>query len=137
MAGRYFADSFFWIALTHRKDAFHGRVVAWLYANRSAELVTTEEVLAEVLTWVARRGSIARQAAAAVVRTLLTDPAVRVLPQSSAGFHAALTLYESRLDKEYSLVDCRSMLVMRQEGLAEVLSNDRHFAQEGFVVVFP
>jgi uncharacterized protein len=45
---------------------------------------------------------------------------------------AGLTLYDSRLDKEYSLTDCVSMEVMRSRGIREVLTHDRHFAQEGF-----
>jgi hypothetical protein len=43
-----------------------------------------------------------------------------------------LALYQSRLDKGYSLTDCISMQTMRREGLTEVLTNDRHFEQEGF-----
>jgi predicted nucleic acid-binding protein len=57
--------------------------------------------------------------------------------QTSAGFLDALSFYESRLDKEFSLVDCRSMLAMKSLGLTEVLSNDHHFSQEGFAVLFP
>jgi predicted nucleic acid-binding protein len=44
-----------------------------------------------------------------------------------------LTLYERRPDKQYSLVDCISMNVMRQRNVQEILTNDRHFSQEGFV----
>jgi predicted nucleic acid-binding protein len=29
------------------------------------------------------------------------------------------------------------MLVMRREGLTDVLTNDRHFTQEGFRIMFP
>jgi uncharacterized protein len=60
-----------------------------------------------------------------------------LLPQTSADFHAAVALYESRLDKNYSLTDCRSMVAMRSMGIAEVLTNDHHFVQEGFNIVFP
>jgi uncharacterized protein len=49
----------------------------------------------------------------------------------------ALGCYEGRLDKGYSLPDCSAMLVMKREELTEVLSNDRHFTQEGFQFVFP
>jgi predicted nucleic acid-binding protein len=59
------------------------------------------------------------------------------LPQTSADFAAALSLYEARPDKEYSLTDCRSTLAMRTLGLSEVLSNDHHFTQEGFTISFP
>jgi uncharacterized protein len=45
-------------------------------------------------------------------------------------------LYAARPDKGYSLVDCISMQTMRKEGLTEVLTNDRHFEQEGFRALF-
>jgi len=44
-----------------------------------------------------------------------------------------LALYERRPDKQYSLVDCISMNVMRQKDIQEILTNDQHFSQEGFV----
>jgi predicted nucleic acid-binding protein len=46
-----------------------------------------------------------------------------------------LKLYESRLDKGYSLTDCISMSVMRDRNLTEMLTHDRHFAQEGFIIL--
>ena len=46
---------------------------------------------------------------------------------------SGLALYERRPDKQYSLVDCISMNVMRQERIQEILTHDRHFSQEGFV----
>ncbi|MGO9258364.1 MAG: hypothetical protein ACLQU1_18915 [Bryobacteraceae bacterium] len=45
-------------------------------------------------------------------------------------------MYRSRPDKGYSLVDCISMQTMRNEGLIEVPTNDRHFEQEGFRALF-
>jgi predicted nucleic acid-binding protein len=51
-------------------------------------------------------------------------------------FLAGLDLYRARPDKGYSLTDCMSMLIMRREGLAEILTHDRHFEQEGFRALF-
>ena len=61
---------------------------------------------------------------------------IRVIPQSRESFLAGLELYRARPDKRYSLVDCISMQTMRREGLTEVLTNDRHFEQEGFRPLF-
>jgi predicted nucleic acid-binding protein len=72
-----------------------------------------------------------------MVRHILSDPATQVLPQTSADFLAALALYEARPDKNCSLTDCRSMLAMRALGISEVLTNDHHFTQEGFTILFP
>jgi predicted nucleic acid-binding protein len=47
-----------------------------------------------------------------------------------------MALYAARPDKGYSLTDCISMQTMRKEGLTEALTNDRHFEQEGFRVLF-
>ena len=94
-------------------------------------------MLAEVLTWFAGSGPAWRALAVKAVRGILDNPNVKVLPQTSSDFYGGISFYESRLDKEYSLVDCRSMNAMRSLGLADVLTNDRHFAQEGFTILFP
>jgi predicted nucleic acid-binding protein len=98
-------------------------------------LVTTDEVLAELLDGLAQRGMHLREVAARAVRTILADPRVTVHPQSRESFLAGLSLYEQRTDKGYSLVDCISMTTMRRHAILEVLTNDRHFVQEGFNVI--
>jgi hypothetical protein len=55
-----------------------------------------------------------------------------VVPQSHESFLAGLHLFQRRPDKGYSLVDCISMNAMRSRSIREVLTDDRHFAQEGF-----
>jgi predicted nucleic acid-binding protein len=137
MQGVYFADTFYWIAITNPRDAHYASVRAWERGHPTARLVTTEEVLTEVLNWFSSLGPQSRATAAAVVRKAISRATIQVLPQTSADFHTALALYESRLDKEYSLTDGRSMAAMRQLGLTDVLPNDRHFTQEGFTAVFP
>ena len=89
------------------------RVLAWEAVHTNARFVTTEEVLSELLTWFAGTGPAGRAHAEAAVRGILADPSTQVLPQTSADFAAALTLYEARPDKEYSLTDCRSMVALR------------------------
>jgi uncharacterized protein len=137
MAGFYFADTFWWIAISNPRDAWHARVVAWEAAHPNARYITTEEILSEVLTWFAPTGPAGRGHASALIRGILTDPSTRVVPQTSAGFAAALALYEARPDKDYSLTDCRSMLAMRDHGLTEALTHDHHFTQERFTILFP
>jgi predicted nucleic acid-binding protein len=137
MAAVFFADTFWWVALANPKDAWHARVLAWEAAHPHARVATTEEILSEVLTWFAGTGPAGRALASVVVRGILGDPSTQVLPQTSADFIAALTLDEARPDKGYSLTDCRSMLALRALGIAEVLTNDHHFTQEGFTVLFP
>jgi predicted nucleic acid-binding protein len=137
MVALYFADTFYWIALIHPKDAWHAPVLAWTAGHASAQLVTTNEVLTEVLNWFAARGPAGRVLASTAVRAVRADASIHVLPPSAADFDGALALYEARPDKEYSLTDCRSMLALRALGISEVLTNDHHFTQEGFTILFP
>ncbi len=137
MAAVYFADTFWWITVANLQDAWHTRVVAWYTAHPNAQFVTTEEILSEFLTWFAGTGPTGRAHASATVHNILADPSTQVLPQTSADFGAALALYDARPDKEYSLTDCRSMTALRALGISEVLTNDHHFTQEGFTILFP
>lgn len=104
--------------------------------NRPFEIVTTEEVLSEYLTFFSDKGSYWQTRAVAVVELLLRRRRVRVLPQTSESFHSGMALYASRPDKNYSLTDCIAMEAMRRHGISDVLTNDRHFEQEGFRALF-
>jgi len=47
-------------------------------------------------------------------------------------FTRGLDLYHQRPDKQWSLTDCISFVVMRDRGMSEALTGDRHFEQAGF-----
>ena len=38
-------------------------------------------------------------------------------------------------DKEWPLTDCVSFVVMKERGITEALTGDRHFEQAGFVAL--
>ena len=132
----FFADTFYWISLTNPDDAAHPAAVAFDASKHRPALVTTEEVLTEFLTFFGSKGPFLRRKAVAVARSILGDKTIRVLPQTHESFSAGLELYAARPDKGYSLPDCISMETMSREDLTEVLTNDRHFEQEGFHPVF-
>src|SRR5205085_5296328 len=125
-----FADTFYWVALLNPGDAFHARVMAFSSTLGAIRIVTTDEILTEVLNWFCQWGPRWRSEAATLMHDLRGDPNLDVLPQTRSDFDAALALYEARLDKSYSLTDCRSMLAMKALGIQEVLTYDHHFTQE-------
>jgi predicted nucleic acid-binding protein len=98
-------------------------------------LYTTDEVLTEFLAFYS--ATDLRTRAAAFGQRILSAVGTTVIPQTRAGFLDALALYQARPDKYYSLTDCVSMQAMRREGLTDVLTNDHHFTQEGFRILFP
>ena len=44
-------------------------------------------------------------------------------------------MFSARADKEWSLADCISFVVMRDRNISKALSTDMHFAQAGFEVL--
>jgi hypothetical protein len=52
--------------------------------------------------------------------------------QSGALVERGLLFYADRLDKEWSLTDCISFIVMADERLTEALTGDKHFQEAGF-----
>jgi predicted nucleic acid-binding protein len=135
---RLFVDTFYWIALLYRRDPWHARVAAFSETITATDRVwTTDAVLLEVLAALSAAGARLRHEAVALVDGLLIDPQVHVVEVTRGLFLEGLSLYRARPDKEYSLTDCISMQVMRREGLTEILTNDHHFTQEGFRILFP
>lgn len=129
-----FADSHYWIAIVNPDDPWAKVAKAARSALGEVFIVTTDEVLTEFLAALSR-GEHMRKQAAKMVRAILENPNVKVIPQTRESFLKGLTFYENRSDKEYSMTDCISMNVMRAESLVEVLTNDHHFEQEGFTVL--
>jgi len=123
-----FADTFYWAALTSTNDAAHERALALSRSFAPRQIVTIDEVLCEYLAFFAEAGAHVRQEASRNVGEILDDSCIRVFPQSRQSFIAGLQLYRARSDKAYSLVDCK--------GITDVLTNDRHFEQEGFRAMF-
>ncbi len=132
---KVFGDAFYWIALINSRDSFHRAVLKFSRSLRPQAIITTDEVLTEVPTFCAADEPL-RVGAALVVNDVLAGEHVRVIPQTRTSFLLGLALYQDRPDKSYSLTDCISMQTMRREGLIDVLTNDRHFEQEGFRALF-
>ncbi len=127
-----FADTCYWIALLNPRNQTHGIAVDVSKGLGSSKIITTEEVLTELLNYFGARGPYFRSAAAKLVERMQADRSIQILPQTHEGFLAGCRLYQARLDKGYSLTDCISMEAVRRDGLSEVLTTDEHFNQEGF-----
>jgi predicted nucleic acid-binding protein len=130
-----FADTLYWVAIVNPNDPWAESAKKAKGVLGSVRLLTTDEVLTEFLAALSRGGEHLRCQAVKMVRAILGNPNVRVLAQSRDSFLQGVELYEQRPDKEYSLTDCISMKAMWSESVSEVLTNDHHFAQEGFRVL--
>lgn len=127
-----FADAFYFVALLNRADQHHSRAVAAAREFRG-ELVTTEWVLMEFADALAESAS--RKVVAPFLLRLEQDAEVRIVRASWELFQRGLRLYEKRADKDWSLTDCISFVVMEETGVHEALTGDQHFEQAGFVAL--
>jgi hypothetical protein len=124
-----FVDTVYWFALMNPNDAWHRHALEWA-ARISEPLVTTDAVLTEVADAFCRADR--RRWAVEVIRTVQGDPEITSVPGSADLFTRALDLYGSRPDKDWSLTDCISFVVMKDQGLQHALTADLHFVQAGF-----
>lgn len=130
-----FADTLYWVAVVRPGDPWKDSARQARESLGNVRLVTTDEVLTEFLSSLSAGGEHLRRQAARMVHAILDNPNVTVLPQSRDSFLRGLSLYDTRMDKEYSLTDCVSMNAMRSRSVADILTNDHHFEQEGFTVL--
>jgi len=132
---KVFADTLYWIAVTKPRDEWHDAALAAKNRLGDVILVTTDNVLIEVLAALGNQGSVLRDKAVQMVRGILKSPNVQVIAQGRKSFLDGLDRYARRQDKSYSLTDCISMNVMESESIQEILTNDHHFEQEEFRVL--
>jgi uncharacterized protein len=131
-----FADTFYWISFFNPNDIWYKQVRTITRSLEPLSIVTTEDVLSEVLTFYSNSGLTIRQRTVELVRGILESDDIQVIKQSHELFLEGLDLYERRLDKGYSLPDCISMNVMEKLDINQVLTHDKHFTQEGFLILF-
>jgi uncharacterized protein len=130
-----FVDTLYFVALFNPKDQWHDRATAASKLLAETKLVTTEDVLVELLNFFSEYGEKARRGAVAQAEGILSAANIEVTRQSHDAFMAGLSLYKARPDKGYSLTDCISMHTMRERGISDILTHDDHFRQEGFIVL--
>jgi uncharacterized protein len=136
-ARRAFLDTNGWIALLNSSDALHSTAeAAWTrLLKQGYSIFLTDWIVAETGNGLARTS--ARSHFTQSVEIIRSSSRARLIPISEQLFRRALDLYASRPDKTWGLVDCASFLVMQDEGLQEVLTNDHYFEQAGFNCLLP
>jgi len=95
--------------------------------------VTTEAVCWEWLN--AMSHSSTRIYAARALERVRQDARIEVIPFTPEFTAEALRLFGSRSDKDWSLTDCLSFVVMNRRNIWDALTPDRHFGQVGFRAV--
>lgn len=129
---KLFLDASYAIALGSPQDQYHvpaTRLAEKIGAERTS-IVTTRAVLLEVGDEFSKR--LRRSSALALLGSIDGNPYVEVTPLSDELYERGLKFFQRHRDKDWSLTDCISFVVMRERGLTDALTADRHFRQAGF-----
>jgi predicted nucleic acid-binding protein len=130
-----FVDTAGWGHLLDSTQKHHA-LAATVYRDarqQGRKLITTNYILAELAALLTSPLRIARPKIIAFVEGLKASPYIEIIHVDASLDEQAWRLFSQRQDKEWSLVDCSSFVIMQQCGLTEALTTDHHFEQAGFI----
>jgi len=128
---KIFVDTSFFVALASPGGISHDKACRCARVYQRDVMITSDFILVELGNFFSR--SHLRQLFLDIVRDLKQDPKGMIVPASRTLFQLGHDLYQKRPDKDWSLTDCISFVVMQEHGITEALTADRHFEQAGFV----
>ncbi len=124
-----FVDTLFVVGYTNERDQYHEKALELAAAYNRKPVLTTDAVLLEIgnsLSGRFRRQSIQ------TIEDFFESEEVEVVRLDETLFNKAFELYKNHADKSWGLVDCISFVVMRERGITDALTCDKHFVQAGF-----
>jgi predicted nucleic acid-binding protein len=124
-----FVDTSFVVALVNQRDQHHLRALDLSSQFEQRDLLTTDAVLLEIGNALAKNF---RAASIQVIDDFLTSSKIQIVHLYPDLFDKGFSFYRSRLDQTWGLIDCVSFIVMREAGIVESLTADKHFEQAGF-----
>ena len=129
-----FVDTSGWASFFLENDRHHAKAVLFLtqWKQQNRRIVTTNYVLSELIVLLGSRGQ-QRSVVLNHIEAIRSDDQVEIVHIDESLDAKAWRFLENRLDKEWSLVDAVSFVVMGDRGMTEALATDHHFEQAGFV----
>lgn len=130
-----FADTSGWGHLVDAAQTHHA-LAANIYrqAREVGELiVTTNYVITELVALMNSPLRLSRTIMIGFIESLKNSPYVEIVHVPPEIDAQAWQMLKSRPDKEWSLVDCASFVIMRQRELIQALTTDHHFEQAAFM----
>jgi predicted nucleic acid-binding protein len=135
MAEIVFWDTAAFVALGNADDELHEAaiVVSRQLAGEKARILTTDAVLTEVVNTFSRVGfrPIARQIISAFQESTPSGAAESIQVDSLL-WQRGWQFFLDRPDKDWSLTDCFSFLVMHDHQVRRAFTSDHHFKQAGY-----
>ncbi len=132
---KIFVDTSGWGNLVDSLQEFHAPTRA-IYLNakqNGSRLVTSNYVIAELVALLSSPLRIPRIKSIKFIKSIKTSLLVDIIHIDEDLDAKSWELLKNRADKNWSLVDCSSFVVMQENKIVEALTTDHHFEQAGFV----
>lgn len=131
---KVFADTAGWANFFVQTEKFHNHAIQLMHKwhQNQTEVVTTNYVLGELVALFSSPLRIPRQRQIESINTIKTASWVTIVYIDQALDTAAWQLLTQRPDKNWSLVDCASMVVADMNHIDQIFTSDHHFTQAGF-----
>ncbi len=130
-----FLDTSGLIGVVNADDQWHSQAeTVWLeLVSSSVALFTTSLILIELADGLSRLRH--REMAIQTIEALRNSDLLTVVQSDAHREAQAWELYCERVDKEWGMTDCVSMMVMKEQNIQHVFTADSHFEQAGFHVL--
>lgn len=125
-------DTSYVLALIDRRDRNHPRALELVKEYDNAPMLITDAVLLEIG---AAMAAGFRKQAIQVIGEFFGSPNIEVVRLSPELFDRGFDFFKRYDEKEWSLADCISFVVMRDRGIHQALTFDQHFQQAGFAAL--
>jgi len=128
-----FIDTGAFLARYLANDGHHQRAIAIWKRMRSEALVTSNHVLDETLTLLARRAG--NRFAADRADNIYASEMLEIAYSTREDESEAIRLLRKYADQQISFTDCVSFVLMKSRKISTAFTFDQHFQQAGFRTV--
>ncbi len=122
-------DTSYITALVNKRDEYYEKANELVEIYDSEPLLITDAVLLEIGNSLARNH---KSEAIEIFEEFFASEEVEIVRLDETLFNKGFELYKSHADKTWGLVDCISFVVMKEHGIKNALTSDKHFVQAGF-----
>lgn len=130
-----FIDTSGWAELIDSSLAHHV-LAAKIYRQARQQhrpFITSNYIITELVALLTSPLRIPRNKTIEFINSLKNSPLIEIVHIDVTLDNQAWQLLTQCEDKNWSLVDCSSFVIMRQRHLMEALTTDHHFEQAGFI----
>ena len=132
---KIFADTAGWGHLIDSTQKYH-ELAASIYKDskrKGYRFITSNYIVSELVALMISPLHLQHSFAVEFINSMKLSSHVEIIHIDQLLDEQAWILFSRRRDKQWSLVDCSSFVIMQKYGITECFTTDKHFEQAGFI----